>query len=172
MSGSTIQELVFMFEKDSIVSVQCVNVRNHHQGNDLFTLGKRYKIQDNGIVANDGVQYNITQSKFGNPILKKATIGQLPEVNDKPEDSGGSCNYYSVLIENPTTASKKYTAECNDVIEALDMTYAEANMFKEIWRSASARTLGKLKAGHSEVRGAEKIEFFAKRNAIQKGVKQ
>lgn len=97
---------------------------------------------------------------------------KVPLNKKKPEDSGGSCDYYKVLIENPTTAEEQYTAECNDVIEALDMTYAEANMFKEIWRSAAARTLGKLKAGHNEVRGAEKIEFFAKRNAIQKGVKQ
>lgn len=85
------------------------------------------------------------------------------------ETSGGSCDYYRVTIDNPTTeAQEKYTAECNDVIEALNMTYAEANMFKEIWRSASARTLGKKKAGHTSLRGAEKIEFFAKRNLIQK----
>lgn len=102
----------------------------------------------------------------------------LSTKDTKPEDSGGSCDYYKVFIENPTTASNwdegtenpQYWAECNDIIEALDMTYAEANMFKEIWRSAAARTLGKLKAGHSEVRGAEKIIFFAQRNAIHKGV--
>ena len=91
---------------------------------------------------------------------------------NKPEDSGGSCDYYKVLIENPTTEVEQYTAECNDVIESLNMTYAEANVFKEIWRSAAARTLGKLKAGNNEVRGAEKIVFFAQRNAILKGVKQ
>lgn len=85
------------------------------------------------------------------------------------ENSGGSCDYYKVGIENPTTSTEKYVAECNDVIEALNMTYAEANMFKEIWRSAAARTLGKLKAGHDEIRGAEKIVFFANRNMIQKG---
>ncbi len=93
-------------------------------------------------------------------------------VTDKPEDSGGSCDYYRVPIETPWTAEEPYIAECGDVMEALNMTYAEANMFKEIWRSAAARTLGKLKAGHNEVRGAEKIEFFAKRNSIQKGAKQ
>ena len=92
------------------------------------------------------------------------------KVNTQGENSGGSCDYYKVLIQRPTTVEKQYIAECNDVIEALDMTYAEANMFKEIWRSAAARTLGKLKAGHNEKRGAEKIVFFANRNAIQKGV--
>jgi hypothetical protein len=89
-------------------------------------------------------------------------------ISRKPENSGGSCDYYKVPITKPTTGRKKYVAECNDVIEALDMTYAEANMFKEIWRSAAARTLGKLKAGHNEVRGAEKVVFFANRNLIQK----
>jgi hypothetical protein len=84
------------------------------------------------------------------------------------ESSGGSCEYYKVPILKPTTAPDPYIAECNDVIEALDMTYAEANMFKEIWRSAAARTLGKIKAGHNEVRGAEKVVFFADRNLIQK----
>lgn len=101
----------------------------------------------------------------------------LTQINkDAKEDSGGSCSYYSVDIKHPTSEQNLskgvvYTAECNDIIEVLNMTYAEANMFKEIWRSAAARTLGKLKAGHSEVRGAEKIEFFAKRNTIQKAAK-
>jgi hypothetical protein len=95
------------------------------------------------------------------------------------EDSGGSCNYYQVDVMNPTTPENNrgehmddatYTAECNDIIESLKMTYAEANMFKEIWRTAAARTLGKQKAGHTTQRGAEKIVFFANRHAIQNGV--
>lgn len=94
--------------------------------------------------------------------------GEVQAKEDLPENSGGSCNYYKVPIEKPTTALDPYIAECNDVIEALNMTYAEANMFKEIWRSAAARTLGKLKAGHNELRGAEKVVFFADRNLIQK----
>lgn len=93
---------------------------------------------------------------------------EIQTEENKPEDSGGSCDYYKVPIEKPTTALGPYVAECNDVIEALNMTYAEANMFKEIWRSAAARTLGKLKAGHNELRGAEKVVFFADRNLIQK----
>lgn len=97
---------------------------------------------------------------------EKALAARPPKTTT--ESSGGSCDYYKVLIENPTTAKEKYTAECNDVIESLNMTYAEANMFKEIWRSAAARTLGKLKEGHTDKRGAEKIVFFAARNLIQK----
>lgn len=89
--------------------------------------------------------------------------------NQKGERSGGSVSYYVVDIENPTTETNSpYTAECNDIIEALNMTYAEANMFKEIWRTAAARTLGKKKAGHDAVYGAEKISFFSYRNLIRK----
>lgn len=99
------------------------------------------------------------------------TVAERPKKPVAPsgESSGGSCDYYKVFIEKPTTAKEQYTAECNDVIESLDMTYAEANMFKEIWRTASARTLGKAKEGHTELRGAEKIVFFAARNLIHKG---
>lgn len=86
----------------------------------------------------------------------------------QPESSGGSCDYYKCEIANPTTEPSTYTAECNDLIEALDMTYAEANMFKEIWRTCAARK-GKIKEGHQSTRGAEKVLFFAVRNAIQKG---
>ena len=51
----------------------------------------------------------------------------------KTENSGGSCDYYKVKIKSPTTAKEPYIAECNDVIEALNMTYAEANIFKELF---------------------------------------
>lgn len=80
------------------------------------------------------------------------------------EHTGLSVNYYQVDIEFPTTSGRKpYTAECNDIIEALGMTPSEANVFKEQWRTAAARTLGKKKQGHSELYGYEKIYFFAKR---------
>lgn len=86
----------------------------------------------------------------------------------KAENSGGSVDYYQVHIESPTTAGRDpYTAECNDIIEALGMTFAEANVFKALWRSAAARTLGKLKANNDAVRDAEKCVFFSQRVLVQ-----
>lgn len=86
-------------------------------------------------------------------------------MSEEAEHTGLSVNYYQCAIESPTTPGRDpYTAECNDIIEALDMSYAEANMFKEIWRTAAARTLGKKKQGHDAIYGAEKIKFFADRN--------
>ncbi len=87
----------------------------------------------------------------------------------KPEKSGGSVDYYQVPINNPTTEGRAaYTAECNDIIEALGMNYAEGNAFKAIWRSCAARTLGKLKDGGDSVYDAEKVVFFGNRMLTQR----
>lgn len=81
---------------------------------------------------------------------------------EEGEYTGGSSSYYVVDITDPTTLEEGYTAECNDIIEALDMNFAEGNIFKAVWRRAASR-LGKKKAGHNEDYDAEKILFFAKR---------
>lgn len=84
--------------------------------------------------------------------------------------SGGSCNYYIVNVTNPTTANEPYTAECNDVIEALQLSFAEANIYKEIWRTANGKAHNNGKPDNDPVRAAEKVLFFAVRNAILSGV--
>lgn len=82
------------------------------------------------------------------------------------EYSGGSSSYYKVLVKNTTTPyALSYTAECNDIIEALGMNFAEGNAFKALWRRAAMRTLGLAKAGAKAdgLYDAEKVEFFGKR---------
>ena len=94
------------------------------------------------------------------------TPGYSPEVGEK---SGGSVDYYQVDIKTPTTEGRDpYTAECNDIIEALGMNYAEGNAFKALWRSCAERTLGKKKAGGDSVYDAEKMVFFSKRVLVQR----
>jgi hypothetical protein len=81
-----------------------------------------------------------------------------------PEHTGFSVNYYKVEIKCPTTKGiEPYMAECNDIIEALGMTYAEGNVFKAIWRRCAQRTLGKKKQGNDSLYDAEKGVFFAER---------
>ncbi len=76
--------------------------------------------------------------------------------------SGGSSSYYTVKVTNPTTkANREYFAECNDIIEALDMRFGQGNAFKALWRAAAAQNLGKLKAGNDVIRDYEKVIFFA-----------
>lgn len=103
------------------------------------------------------------------PVLNSGLPPAPPPPTVDGEHTGGSVTYYQCQITSPTTEGRSsYTAECNDIIEALDMTSAEANIFKEIWRSAAARTLGKKKHGHDAVYGAEKVLFFATRNLTLK----
>lgn len=83
------------------------------------------------------------------------------------EYTGGSVSYYSVEVKHPTSGGATYTAECNDLIEALGMNYAEGNAFKAIWRRCAAR-MGKAKAGYKDgLYDAEKVVFFGQRMVAQ-----
>lgn len=86
-----------------------------------------------------------------------------------PEYTGGSVSYYRVAIKAPTNpALAPYVAECNDIIEALNMNYAEGNAFKAIWRRAAAQNLGLRKQGYGDgLYDAEKVEFFGGRMVEQ-----
>ena len=81
--------------------------------------------------------------------------------------TGGSSLYYSVEVYNPTTEGvEPYIAECNDLIEALDMNYAEGNAFKAIWRLCAGR-LGFGKEGQTSLYDAQKLLFFGERIVAQ-----
>ena len=83
------------------------------------------------------------------------------------EHTGGSSSYYTVEITTPTTPfAPFYKAECNDIIEALELTFAEANVFKAIWRTAAARQ-GREKKGNDAVYDAEKCVFFSGRILVK-----
>lgn len=92
----------------------------------------------------------------------------MPPPN-KPEFSGSNVNYYLVEIKQPKRL-EPYTAECEDIIEVLGMTFAEGCAFKALWRSCAARTLGKKKAGQDEhgVYDAEKIVYYGGRTLVQR----
>lgn len=82
------------------------------------------------------------------------------------ENSGLTCSYYEIFVEKHHMFEDEkdpYMAECGEIANALHLTPVEANIFKEVWRTATHR-LGKVKEGNTKVRGAEKILFFAKYN--------
>ena len=85
------------------------------------------------------------------------------------EYTGGSVSYYRVNVLNPTSDDvAPYQAECNDIIEALGMNYAEGNAFKALWRRAAARNLGMAKKGYEDgLYDAEKVVFFGQRLVAQ-----
>ena len=114
------------------------------------------------------LDYNAQRTYFG--FSRWLEDQHQKEVAESPEYSGGSVNYYKVDIKSPTTAGAfPYTAECNDIIEALGMNYAEGNAFKAIWRRAAQETLGLRKAGAKDdgLYDAQKVEFFGKRLVVQ-----
>lgn len=77
--------------------------------------------------------------------------------------SGGLNNYYVVSIKNPQRKEQEpYQAECEDIIQALNMTFDEGCAFKALWRNAAAR-MGKGKPGNSSVYESEKIVHYANR---------
>lgn len=85
-----------------------------------------------------------------------------------PEYTGGSVSYYRVKVDRPTSPDiAPYEAECNDIIEALGLNYAEGNALKAIWRMGAARQ-GKMKKGYTDgLYDAEKVEFFGARLVAQ-----
>lgn len=88
----------------------------------------------------------------------------------KGEFSGGSVDYYKLFIAEPANLPDPYTCECEDIIEALGMTFSEACVFKGVWRSCAARTLGKYKDGMDVdgVYDAEKMEYYSRRTVVQR----
>jgi hypothetical protein len=83
------------------------------------------------------------------------------------EYTGGSSSYYRVTVDQPIEGPP-YTAECLDIIEALDMDFAEGNVFKAIWRRCAARTLNLRKKGYTDgLYDAEKVAFYGERMVAQ-----
>lgn len=99
--------------------------------------------------------------------LDKHKNGKNKIVLEENQYTGGSSDYYKVFVMNPTTLSEPYESECNDIIEALNMTFAEGNAFKAIWRKAKARQGVKKKGYDNGIYDSEKVVFFGERMLIQ-----
>ena len=98
----------------------------------------------------------------------ESTDRHLSSATEDEEYTGGSVSYYKTSIAAPLSGGAPYVAECNDIIEALGMNYAEGNAFKAIWRMCAARTLGVKKRGYTDgLYDAEKVAFFGARMVAQ-----
>lgn len=77
--------------------------------------------------------------------------------------SGGLNNWYVVPVKNPQRKEQEpYQAECEDIIQALGMTFDEGCAFKALWRNAAAR-MGNGKPGNTAVYDSEKLVHYANR---------
>lgn len=104
--------------------------------------------------------------KSGNKRVRYPEVWEESK-EKQPEYTGGSSNYYKVFIKNPTTLEQPYEAECNDIIEALQMTFAEGNAFKAIWRKAKARQGVQKKGYDNGLYDSEKVVFFGERMVVE-----
>jgi len=75
---------------------------------------------------------------------------------------GGQVTYYSVPIRKPSKGGPAYEAEAIDIINALNMTFAEGEAFKSIWRCAASRFENLQKEGGDAHRDAQKVEYYGK----------
>lgn len=89
------------------------------------------------------------------PVLK----GEFIDAKQMSNTSGHHVSYYSVDIEKPSKGGAPYRAEAIDCISALDMTFAEGEAFKAIWRCAADR-IGAHKDGNDTRRDAEKVMYY------------
>lgn len=87
------------------------------------------------------------------------------------ELTGGKVNYYLIQVEAPQREEQPpYQAECEDIIQALDMTFDEGCLFKALWRNANARK-NNGKPGQSAKYDAEKMVHYANRILKKEGGK-
>ena len=96
--------------------------------------------------------------------MLKTSVLQQQNDTSTPKLTGSLVNYYLVTVSHPQREEQiPYQAECEDIIQALEMTFDEGCMFKALWRSANARR-GNGKPDHKMLYDAEKILHYAKRN--------
>jgi hypothetical protein len=87
--------------------------------------------------------------------LTSVTLFTPKEAGEEGEHTGGSSSYYDLEVGDTTI-------KCLDIIEGLDMSYSEANIFKAVWRISAAKQ-GKCKKGNNLFYDSEKICFFGER---------
>lgn len=76
--------------------------------------------------------------------------------------SGLDNDYYMIVIKQPRRGGPAVAVEVEDIIEALEMPFAEATIFKSLVRLQQLR-LGKGKAGSTEKYEAEKVNYYGVR---------
>lgn len=79
----------------------------------------------------------------------------------EPCDSGKNASYYDIDVSSLSgkDVGMSYSVSCIDVICGLQMTFAEGEAFKAIWRKAAAR-MGNAKVDHNPLYDAEKVVYY------------
>ena len=82
-------------------------------------------------------------------------------LTEAPKASGGDNDYWVLHIRHPKRL-EPYKVEAEDIIEAFNMPFAEATVFKSLWRLCQLR-LGAGKPGSTETYEADKMVYYSQR---------
>jgi len=140
-------------------------------------VGRLRVVYRTGVVADEHpstvqwtsvVAYTVLSTEDDDVVNAEVPKGDQRGTVDTREYSGAKTSYYELEIRHPTRDGRKpYTAECNDIIEAAGMTFAEGEAFKALWRGAVAR-LGLSKRGYTDgLYDAQKVAFYGGRMVVQ-----
>lgn len=112
----------------------------------------------------DGLTGKLCQQADSVQLPEAFTEREQEEELNEPEYTGASVSYYKIPVDNPISGANPYVAECIDLIEALDLSFAEGNVLKSLVRRAVARKYGTAKKGYDDgLYDAEKMVFFSER---------
>ena len=89
---------------------------------------------------------------------------QLANTQQK-EITGGDVNYYLINVANPKRL-QPYVVEVEDLIEALNMEFAEGTILKSLIRYCKLKQ-GLGKPGSCKKYEAEKIKYYAERLVVK-----
>ena len=84
----------------------------------------------------------------------------MVESLEKNTLAGGVSNWYTLDVLS-TQGKTNYTAVCDDIILALNMSFQEGEVFKAVWRKAAAR-MGNGKPGNTALYNAQKVTHYGK----------
>lgn len=137
--------------------------RYDSSGGAWFCPDEQYIVEDVTFVCINAAGLEMDDREYNKPLVEVVAVKTEEALPVTPEYTGGSSSYYKVEVSNPVSNGDPYTVECQDVIEALDMSFSEGNIFKAVWRICAAKK-GKAKKGYEDsVYDLEKIIFFAQR---------
>ncbi len=84
---------------------------------------------------------------------------------DKEYLTGGHVNYYLIDVKKPKRL-EPYIAEVEDLIETLNMNFAEGSLLKSLIRLCKFKQ-NQGKNGSTNVYESEKIQYYAERIFVQ-----
>lgn len=152
---------------DKVLISNEYEVKHAAERNNSILPGTTVTIEE--LISNDSdsEHYQVLTEKGYRWYLSDDDLVEVVENKPDVQYTGGSSNYYKVFVQNPTTLAEPYEAECNDIIEALKMTFAEGNAFKAIWRKAKARQGVQKKGYDNGLYDSEKVVFFGERMVVE-----